>query len=514
MGQLTPALALLLVHDFLLAKHGIAAPAKHTLREAVTRHKARLYAELTKARLRRGFVSIEVLRQHVNQLDRSVCEFQGNIATQATDVQSDTRSRWSHPRWVRINTLRTSLDAELAITFATYTRVDSLEQILRASNEQYLYYIDKNIPDLLAVPFDSNIPNTPAFRNGLLILQDKASCFPAYLLDPRPDETDIVDACAAPGNKTTHLAALLRGQTKTQPDCKIWACERDKARALTLKGMIDKAGANEIARVKAGQDFLRINPREPPWDRVFSLLLDPSCSGSGMIGRDDVSFIALPTKVISGQQQTHRSAKRKRTSKSERDSTTDEIKHEDENPIECSSEEILTTRLSALSAFQLRLFQHALSFPAARKITYSTCSLHADENEHVVLKALTSSVSRQRGWRILKREEQVAGARAWPLRGDRDACRDVDLGDNDMAGCGDDFRTTVAESCIRCEKGTREGTQGFFVAGFIRDECVDPTDAERKAFIGATEVQPRAVDDPVEEGNHVWEDEWEGFSDE
>lgn len=480
----------------------------------MTRHKARLHAELTKARLRRSLVSIEDLRQFVNQQAGSVHEFQKNIATRAADVQGDTRSRWPHPRWVRINTLRTSLHAELETTFATYSHVNSLEQILRAGNQQHLYHVDQNIPDLLAVSSNSNLPNTPAFKNGLLILQDKASCFPAYLLDPRPDEADIVDACAAPGNKTTHLAALLQGQTKTRPDCKIWACERDKPRALTLKSMIDKAGANDIAKVKVGQDFLRIDPHEPPWNRVFSLLLDPSCSGSGIIGRDDISSIALPTQAVDGQKQTHRSAKRKRVSKSERDSTPDDIHKKVENSIGGSDGEILTTRLSALSTFQLRLLQHALCFPAARKITYSTCSLHATENEHVVLKALTSSVSRQRGWRILKREEQVAGARAWQIRGDRDACQDVDLGDDDRPGCDDDFRATVAESCIRCEKGTLEGTQGFFVAGFVRDEYAEPMNSERKAFIVDAEAQRKAVDDPVQEGNHVSEDEWEGFSDE
>lgn len=498
------------MHDLLLAKHGIATPVKHPLREAVTRHKARLSAELTRARLRCGFASIEGLRQHVNQPASSVCKIQKDIVTTAAGVQDDVPSRWSHPRWVRINTLRTSLDTELETTFLNYTRVDSIEQILRANGGLCLYYVDKNIPDLLAVPPNNSIQNTPAFKNGLIMLQDKASCFPAYLLDPRLDEGDIVDACAAPGNKTTHLAALLQKQTKSRPGCKIWACERDKARALTLKSMIDKAGAHEITGVKVGQDFLHINPHERPWNRVFSLLLDPSCSGSGIVGRDDVSIIALPKRAVDEQQRTHRSAKRKRSPKSERDSTTDDIKQD--NSIQGSSEAILNTRLSALSAFQLRLLQHALCFPAARKITYSTCSLHATENEHVVLKALTSSISRQRGWRILKREEQVAGARAWLLRGDRDACRDVNLGDNDWVS--DDFRATVAESCIRCERGTWEGTQGFFVAGLVRDGFLDTTDLRKTASIAATEAQPGAVDDPVEEGHEIWEQEWEGFGDE
>lgn len=498
------------MHDLLLAKHGIATAATHPLRVAVTRHQARLRAELTKARLRRGFASIEDLRQSVNHLASSAPNFQESAATGSACVLDDAPQRWSHPRWVRINTLRTSLDVELETTFKAYARVDSIEQILRENDGRKLYYVDQNIPDLLALPSSSDIAKTLGFQNGLLILQDKASCFPAYLLNPMLDDGAIVDACAAPGNKTTHLAALLHKE-KSQPKGMIWACERDQARALTLKSMIDKAGAHEIVNVKAGQDFLQINPQESPWSSVKSLLLDPSCSGSGIVGRDDVLVIALPTRPIGGPLRSKRSTKRKRTSNAEQESTTDDLKAE--------NSETLSNRLSALSDFQLRVLLHAFSFPAARKITYSTCSLHAIENEHVVLKALNSPIASQRGWRILQREEQVPGARAWLLRGDLDACRGVGLDERGWADVSDGTLAAVAEACIRCEKGTREGTQGFFVAGFVRDGRLserDGADMEKMKSQQVTKTRPTATDDPVrreiESGSD--QEEWEGFSDE
>ena len=487
------------MHDLLLAKHGIATPTTHPLRVAVTRLKARLHAELTKARLRRGFAFIEDLRQHVNRSASSVGDLRENALTSTVGVPGGASRIWSHPRWVRINTLRTHLDEALTTIFLNYVRVDSLEQILEESSGQKIYYVDKHIPDLLALPSNSDISKTPAFKSGILILQDKASCFPAYLLNPRLDEGDIVDACAAPGNKSTHLAALLQSQTDTRPDCRIWACERDTARALTLENMIEKTGAREIVNAKLGQDFLQINPHKVPWNRAYSLLLDPSCSGSGIVGRDDVSIIALPsTKPVGEQQRNFRPGKRKRMAKSGQDVTFNDSK--DQNIAEDSCDATLTARLSALSAFQLRLLQHAFSFPAARKITYSTCSVHAIENEHVVLKALTSSIACQRGWRILKREEQVAGAMSWPIRGNRDACRDMDLDDTIWTGLGDHARAIVAEACIRCERGTREGTQGFFVAAFVRDESLVMMDLK------ATPDVPGGGSDSVSDS------EWEGFS--
>jgi len=115
----------------------------------------------------------------------------------------------------------------------------------------------------------------------------------------------------------------------------------------------------------------------------------------------------------------------------------------------------LKARLDALSKFQSELLLHAFKFPAARKITYSTCSIYAEENETVIQKALASTIAKERGWRIMRRDEQIRGMREWPVRGSVEACD----GDYDLA-----------DSCIRASKGDEHGTMGFFLAGFIREE--------------------------------------------
>jgi putative methyltransferase len=74
---------------------------------------------------------------------------------------------------------------------------------------------DMHIPSLLAFAPKTTFHNDPAYTMGKIILQDKASCFPAVVLDPpAEDHTVVVDATAAPGNKTSHLSALMKNKGK------------------------------------------------------------------------------------------------------------------------------------------------------------------------------------------------------------------------------------------------------------------------------------------------------------
>ncbi|MCJ1379503.1 hypothetical protein MMC17_002604 [Xylographa soralifera] len=466
--KLSPALALLLVHDLLLAKKGIAAPASHPLRLAVERHKTRVQAEFTKARLRKGFSSVNALQQHVDQgrQDTNILE-----QTQKDCRKGITPYQWSHPRWLRINTLKTSLVEQLATTFVGYRAVDRLEEIIednRPDQVSQILHIDLHVPDLIALPSLTDVSTSPAYKHGLLIFQDKASCFPAYLLDPHIQDGDVVDACAAPGNKTTHIAALRQRSQSKYEQQKIWACERDKARATVLQKMVSLAGAEKIVAVEVGQDFLGLDPESKPWCSVGALLLDPSCSGSGIIGRDSPISLILPSKAASAAQATQFKKRKRKTIQDKVSQNRDTTEQFPKSTTD--DQEALRTRLQSLSTFQTKLLLHAFRFPQSRKVTYSTCSLYAEENELVVLAALASPIAKEKGWNILLRDKQVDGMRRWGIRGD-------------VAACNGD--TEIAEACIRCNKGTKEGTQGFFVAAFVRD-------------------QDRSVAD---------EDEWEGLSD-
>ncbi|KAI0532127.1 S-adenosyl-L-methionine-dependent methyltransferase, partial [Xylaria digitata] len=450
--KLTPLLALLLVHDFLLSRKGIALPASHGLRAAVERHKARLAAELTRARLRRKAPSIEALRHLVT------VEALGEVGL--------------YPRWVRVNTFKTTLQDQLDTTFKDFAQVESVRDILAGLTTAKLLYVDEHVPNLLALSPTFEITKTHAYISGAVILQDKASCFPAYLLDPQPGDGDVIDSCSAPGNKTTHVAAIVRSRMAEgeEGERKVYAFEKDQYRARTLEKMVNLAGAQTITHMSSERDFLKVDPGAPLYENVGALLLDPSCSGSGIIGRDAMPTIHLPEQP--GLPSVKKSPVDKNRKRKREDGTANEVRRQilvddDGQELVVSSEKEMGMRLEALSSFQLTLLLHAFTFPMARKVTYSTCSIHAEENEQVVLKALQSEVALKGGWRVMKREQQVRGMREWPVRGSLEASG----GDEE-----------VAEACIRSYKDDGRGVMGFFVVGFVRDAGTEGE--EKKSALG------------------------------
>ena len=474
------------MHDQLFAEGGIAASSSHHLRQSVERHKARLQAESTKARLRRRCGSVAILKEVLN-----------------TESVSNGASHAAHPRWVRINTLKASLQDEILNTFASWN-AGSLAEVVDPQLNGLVLAEDPNVPNLIAVPSSLQLSKSEAYVNGRIILQDKASCFPAHLLlnshsKSGPGIGDVMEACAAPGNKTTHLAAILSSLNshlgKSSGRTRIFACERDAARSETLQSMVQKAGAKSVT-VLAKQDFLSLDPSDHRFTNVTHLLLDPSCSGSGILGREDVPVLVLPRdpkQKANGDTPASKPSKsmkkRKRMEDEDAPVIADVDGHADAMIEEVPKQNMDRSRLEKLASLQSRIVEHAFRFPAARMITYSTCSIHMDENEAVAARVLGSNIGQQRGWRLLTREEQVATLKEWKYRGVASPSESP-------------LAEAQLDACIRCYPANGEGTMGFFVCCFIRDmdQAASVTsDSKQQHNSNAT-----AKDD---------DDDWHGFSD-
>ena len=189
------------------------------------------------------------------------------------------------PRYVRVNTLKSK---DLGAAQAALCEAVA-EQVLNSARAGAAeptgsagVAVDPHVHALLACPAGIELHAHEAVEEGGWILQDKASCFSAEaLVDGQrgalwKGRGDVIDACAAPGNKTTHLAALLQNS-----GCKVVALDRDPQRLATLKSRVKQAGAHKIVRAMEA-DFLALDVHSAEVSGVRSILLDPSCSGSGI----------------------------------------------------------------------------------------------------------------------------------------------------------------------------------------------------------------------------------------
>jgi 16S rRNA (cytosine967-C5)-methyltransferase len=112
---------------------------------------------------------------------------------------------------------------------------------------------------------------SPQWERGEFMPQSRAAMAVGRILDPRPGER-VLDLCAAPGGKTTHLAALMEGRGA------VVAVERHPGRAQALARTAARLGAEGVVEVRTGD---AAEPQEAAaYDRV---LVDPPCSDLGTL---------------------------------------------------------------------------------------------------------------------------------------------------------------------------------------------------------------------------------------
>ena len=170
------------------------------------------------------------------------------------------------------------------------------------------------------------IQQLPGFDKGWWTVQDSSAQLVTHLLNPQPDEI-VIDACAAPGGKTTHIAELMGDQGT------VWACDQAASRLRKLQENTKRLQLQSI-QICAG-DSRNLPQFKGSADRV---LLDVPCSGLGTLHRHaDARWRQTPDSV-----------------------------HE-------------------LSALQKELLQQTATWVKPGGIlVYATCTLHPLENEAVI----------------------------------------------------------------------------------------------------------------------------------
>ena len=111
-----------------------------------------------------------------------------------------------------------------------------------------------------------------SFREGWCTAQDESEALVSRLVAPQPHER-VLDLCAAPGGKCTHLAELMGDEGE------VWAMERQDSRVASLEATVARLAAHSV-HVVHGDGRTYTFPM--PFDRV---LVDAPCSGLGVLAR-------------------------------------------------------------------------------------------------------------------------------------------------------------------------------------------------------------------------------------
>lgn len=125
----------------------------------------------------------------------------------------------------------------------------------------------------------------PGFAEGRVSVQDAAAQLAAGLLAPE-DGQRVLDACAAPGNKSAHLLE--------RADIDLLALDIDDQRLATLDANLERLG---LAATRCAADAARVDDwwDGQPFDRI---LLDAPCSGTGVIRRHpDIKWLRRPEDI-------------------------------------------------------------------------------------------------------------------------------------------------------------------------------------------------------------------------
>lgn len=246
-------------------------------------------------------------------------------------------------------------------------KVANEKTILKKLRDEYFIKRDELIENLFYLvknPEKSKNDLTNFFKirdEANIIIQTKSSALPAFILKKVfdaykndkslnydfPEEFNIIDTCAAPGNKTLQLAEYF-------PNTKIFAYEKDLKRFNLLNDNLNKNNFFENVETY-NEDFLQSIPNENYFDNVRLILSDPSCSGSGtknnLMENPELNKCCL--ELANSEEETK-----------------------------------VMDRLEKLSSFQFKILNHCMKFSQAKIISYSTCSVYYQENEYVVEKLL------------------------------------------------------------------------------------------------------------------------------
>ena len=177
---------------------------------------------------------------------------------------------------------------KIAMAFNKKPKINFRINTLKTTKKECLEIFQKNNIDVEPINKLENglvlkskprsIRKLPGYFEGKWLIQDRSSQWVAPLLKPLKGDK-ILDACAAPGTKTTHLAQLIKD------DGKILAIDRSENRLKLLKENLERLDIKSVKTLKV--DATKLIDINPEYINYFDkILIDAPCSGLGTLARN------------------------------------------------------------------------------------------------------------------------------------------------------------------------------------------------------------------------------------
>lgn len=197
---------------------------------------------------------------------------------------ANNESRWLHPKWLLSRIQAAYPDNWEAVITANNEKPPMWLRVNRnhhSAQEYQALLTEKDIeafynpayPDALRLAVPCPVTDLPGFADGWVTVQDSSAQGCALLLDPQNDET-ILDLCAAPGGKTTHILEIA-------PRAHVMAVDVDKQRLTRVNENLQRLKQNAVVKTGDGR-----YPEQWAESQTFDrILLDAPCSATGVIRR-------------------------------------------------------------------------------------------------------------------------------------------------------------------------------------------------------------------------------------
>ncbi|MHA2426587.1 MAG: 16S rRNA (cytosine(967)-C(5))-methyltransferase RsmB [Candidatus Hermodarchaeia archaeon] len=276
----------------------------------------------------------------VNAVLRKVQQMKLSEVMKSFHENGQHELEYSVPRWLfdYINSILDTEEAQALLSTSlknpsVYIRVNTLNQqttktIGQLEEEQFICTAIPELPEAFKLQMGTKpVTQTNVYANNAIYLQSLASVLVSRILDPKPSEI-IIDLCAAPGSKTSHLAQLMKNTGN------ILAIDNMPLRVKEMNRNLLRLGVRNTHVILA--NIFKLPFRED--FQVKAVLVDPPCSNTGVIQtRPEVKWTMTPDMI---------------------------------------------RRLTRVQSSMLN--EASKRVAPGGFVVYSTCSLTLDENEHVI----------------------------------------------------------------------------------------------------------------------------------